>query len=125
MCKLLCGVCEIYKPKRDNIYRSAACQVPDTGIDIIILLSKPLRGTIHRITMPSRCGTSGEDKEWACLGLPDAFALEREQGNHTPSPGWSYSFAILLAHATREGRSAREKGSADPVQGCRKHGNVM
>ncbi|HYF83481.1 MAG TPA: hypothetical protein VEB00_10705 [Clostridia bacterium] len=23
----------------------------------------------------------------ACLGLPDAFAMEQEQGNHIPSPG--------------------------------------
>jgi len=27
------------------------------------------------------------NKEHACLGLPDAFALELGQGNHTPSPG--------------------------------------
>ena len=40
-----------------------------------------------RITMPSRCGTAGRSKKRACLGLPDAFALEHEQGNHTPSPG--------------------------------------
>jgi hypothetical protein len=37
--------------------------------------------------MHSSGGTAGKDKGHACLGLPDAFALEREQGNHTPSPG--------------------------------------
>jgi len=37
--------------------------------------------------MSSRCGTLGNGKERACLGLPDVFALEWEQGNHTPSPG--------------------------------------
>jgi len=44
-------------------------------------------GITHRITMPSRSGTVGRGKEHACLGLPDAFALEREQGSHTPSSG--------------------------------------
>ncbi|HYE80806.1 MAG TPA: hypothetical protein VEG39_01430 [Clostridia bacterium] len=47
----------------------------------------PSKPTAHHITMRSRCGTAGKDKEHACLRLPDAFALEREQGNHTPSPG--------------------------------------
>ncbi|HYE80811.1 MAG TPA: hypothetical protein VEG39_01455 [Clostridia bacterium] len=37
--------------------------------------------------MPSRCGTAGRSKKRACLGLPEASALELEQGNHTPSPG--------------------------------------
>jgi len=40
-----------------------------------------------RITMHSSGGTTGWGKKHACLGLPDAFALERGQGNHTPSPG--------------------------------------
>ena len=43
--------------------------------------------TWHHITKPSRCGTEGRGKKYACLGLPDAFALELRQGNHTPSPG--------------------------------------
>lgn len=43
----------------------------------------------------------------------------------TPSPGWSYSFVILRAHATWEGRSTRETGFAGPVQRCRKCGTVM
>ncbi len=38
-------------------------------------------------------------------------------------PGWSYSFAILLAQATREGRSARGTSSVGPVQGCRECGD--
>ncbi len=49
--------------------------------------SVSLRGVVLHITMHSRCGTEGKGKEYACLGLPEAFALEWEQGNHTPSPG--------------------------------------
>jgi hypothetical protein len=41
----------------------------------------------HQRTMHSRCDTAGRNKERACLGLPDATALEWSQGNHTPSPG--------------------------------------
>ena len=37
--------------------------------------------------MPSRYGTAGRSRGNACPGLPEAFALEWEQGNHTPSPG--------------------------------------
>ena len=59
--------------------------------------------------MPSRCGTDGKSKERACLGLPDAIALEREQGNHIPSPG-----AEL-----RQG-----DGLWGPVQRCRECGTV-
>ncbi len=42
---------------------------------------------IHRLTMYSHYGTTGRSKGHACLGLPDALASKREQGNHTPSPG--------------------------------------
>jgi len=42
-------------------------------------------GTAYNKVLTLRHG--GEDKGQACLGLPDAFALERGQGNHTPSPG--------------------------------------
>jgi hypothetical protein len=54
--------------------------------------------------MHSRCGTVGSIRENACLGLPDVFASERGQGNHTPSPGASTSM---------------EKSSVGPVQWCR------
>ncbi len=37
----------------------------------------------HRLTMPSRCGTAGQSKRCACLGLPGVLTLEQEQGNHT------------------------------------------
>ena len=50
-----------------------------------------------------------KDREHACLGLPDAFALERGQGNHIPSPGVT---------------TAKEKGSEGPVQGRRECGTV-
>ena len=36
--------------------------------------------------MPSSGGTAGKSRERACLGLPDAFALEQGQGNNIPSP---------------------------------------
>ena len=55
--------------------------------DIGIHANTEARVIERRLTMPSRCGTVGRGKECACLGLPDAFALEWEQGNHTPSPG--------------------------------------
>jgi len=60
--------------------------------------------------MPSRCGTEGRGRERACLGLPDAFAMEREQGNHTPSPGAEY----------RQGEGLR-----GPAQGRRECEPVM
>jgi len=37
--------------------------------------------------MLSRYGIAGRSKKQACLGLPDVFALERGQSNHTPSQG--------------------------------------
>ncbi|HYE80816.1 MAG TPA: hypothetical protein VEG39_01480 [Clostridia bacterium] len=60
--------------------------------------------------MRSRCGTAGKDKKRTCLGLPDAFALELEQGNHTPSPG-----AELCQGKVSEG----------PIQWCRECGTVI
>jgi hypothetical protein len=45
---------------------------------------------VGRPTPPNNALTlrhGSKDREHACLGLPDALALEREQGNHTPSPG--------------------------------------
>jgi len=39
------------------------------------------------LTKHSRCGTEGRGKEYACLGLPDVFAMKQMQGNHTHSPG--------------------------------------
>ena len=42
-----------------------------------------------RLTMPSRCGTKDRVKKHERLGLPDAIALGRKQGNHTPSPSAS------------------------------------
>jgi len=53
----------------------------------VILSSRSLRVAILRLTMPSRGGTEGKVKKHTCLGLPEAIALEQEQGNHTPSPG--------------------------------------
>jgi len=38
--------------------------------------SVSLRGVVLHITKPSRCGTAGKGKKHACLGLPDAIALE-------------------------------------------------
>ncbi|HYF83475.1 MAG TPA: hypothetical protein VEB00_10675 [Clostridia bacterium] len=35
-------------------------------------------------------------KEYACLGLPDVFTMEQEQGNHTPSPGASTASGLEL-----------------------------
>jgi hypothetical protein len=62
-----------------------------------------------RLTKRSRCGTEGKGKKPTCLGLPDAIALEREQGNHIPSPGGSL----------RQGEVLR-----GPVQWCRECGPV-
>jgi hypothetical protein len=76
-----------FKPKGVNIYISDSCQGPDIESSIKGFLSKALRGVTHHLTKPSRCGTAGKGKEHACLGLPDAFALEHSQGNHIPSPG--------------------------------------
>jgi len=55
--------------------------------ELIFRMGCEFRGVRHQLTMPSRCGTAGKGKQHACLGLPDAFALEQKQGNHTPSPG--------------------------------------
>jgi hypothetical protein len=52
----------------------------------------------------------GQGKEYACLGLPDAYALERGQGNHTPSPG----------SKIRQG-----EGLWGPVQNCRECETVI
>ena len=60
--------------------------------------------------MRSRYGTAGKGREHACLGLPDAFALEQEQGNHPPSPG---------------AKLRQEEGLRGPVQGRRECGDVM
>jgi hypothetical protein len=68
-----------------------------------------------QITKHSSFGTAGKGKKQTCLGLLDAFALEQEQGNHTPSPGAST--------ARRTGSEVRFSGvvSANPLYGrwCR------
>jgi len=33
-------------------------------------------GIIHQLAMPARCSTAGRSSKRACLGLPDAIALE-------------------------------------------------
>jgi len=62
-----------------------------------------------QITKHSSFGTAGKGKKQTCLGLLDAFALEQEQGNHTPSPGAST--------ARRTGSEVRFSGvvSANPL----------
>jgi len=54
----------------------------------------------------------GMARAWGkpCFGLPDAFALEHGQGNHTPSPGAEF----------RQG-----KVSGGSVQECRECGTVI
>ena len=66
-----------------------SCQVPNTGSGISRYSGKALRGSTHHLVMHLRCCTEGQVREQACLGSPDAFALERKQGNHTPSPGFA------------------------------------
>jgi hypothetical protein len=49
-----------------------------------------------------------EQEAYVPCGLPDVFALEREQGNHTPSPGAStakekgYELSRILAQFQEE-----------------------
>ncbi len=67
-----------------------------------------LWGVVLRLTMRSRCGTEGESKEHACLGLQKPLLWRRS--------------ATTSLH--RERSSARGEGYVGPVQGRRECGDV-
>ena len=61
-CKLLCGVCKIFKPERDNIH-NRHMSGPGYRKRYIKVIEQGVGGIIHQLTKPSRCGTEGKAQE--------------------------------------------------------------